>query len=234
MNCTDYISGISISELWPEWMNLEQAASDMCHKASLEGVILSNDDMGYAILDALNDAVENGLRDLTPEQLKELQNWYPETAEVFEKKRKVPYVCHEMFRGHRTGRTKEFCTLGDLANEWLERDRGCWTMYDEATPRQLLDNAACITPEKASAFIIDPEEYEYDKNEVALIIDLAEKYGWDTMLYRADFLNDTDYAPINEQYGPDEIDYEDAVIAAWQHELPCAGWEVEVNHDDEE
>lgn len=233
VNCTDYISGLSLSELWPAGMTLAQAEEAQLRKAEAEGVALGRG-MDDAILDALNDAVENGLRDLTPEQLKELQNWFPETAVIFEQpKPKALYVCHKMFHGSRTKQYENFHSLGDLAGGWLERDNSGYTMYDEKTPRQLLNDYACLSPEGVAAFMADEDESDEDREEVAQIVAMAEKHGWDTTLYRADYLNGTGDCPVSDQYGPDVIDYESAVISAWEHDAPCGGWKVEKNDDED-
>ena len=233
VNCADYISNISLSELWPAGMTLAQAEEAQLRKAEAEGVALGRG-MDDAILDALNVAVENGLRDLSQEQLKELQNWFPETAVVFEQpKPKAPYVCYKMFHGRRTGQYENFHSLGGLASGWMERDNSGYTMYAETTPRQLLLEFANIAPEAAAAFIADDEEWEEDREEVAQIVAMAERYGWDTTLYRADYLNGTGDSPVSDRYSPDAIDYESAVIAAWEHDAPCGGWEVEKNDDED-
>lgn len=116
------------------------------------------------------------------------------------------YICHETFDGIRTGRRWTLHSLDDLADTW----EGDGTAYEETTARRLLS------------------EWAGEREAIEQVNILAKKYGWDTTLYRADYLSGTRSYQISDRYSPNDIDRESALIAAWQHGDPDElGWEVE-------
>lgn len=135
------------------------------------------------------------------------------------------YICHETFDGIRTGRRWTLHSLDDLADVWEEHGDG--TAYEETTARRLLREYADVTPETVAAYIADEGVCRCVREAAVQIAVLAERYGWDTTLYRADYLNGTDGCSF-DRYSPNTIDREAALIAAWQHGDPDDfGWEVE-------
>jgi hypothetical protein len=90
----------------------------------------------------------------------------------------------------------------DLARKaHATRKREGWTIFETATPRQLLQDCG-KTPETQGAAA-----------EHAEIFQLADTYGWDTTLYRADYLCG------QQQYRPEPIAELDACFAAIKHDL---------------
>ena len=143
----------------------------------------------------------------------------------------MTYICYETFDGVRTGRRWTLHSLDDLADVWEEYEN--WgTEYEETTARKLLREYANITPEAIAAYIDDDDVWAGDREAADQVATLAKMYGWDTTLYRADYLNGTTNCQISDRYSPRVIDRETALLAAWQHVEPGDfGWEVEKIED---
>jgi len=89
----------------------------------------------------------------------------------------------------------------DFVRKVRAKCTGDWTIFTAATPRQQLE-AAGHTPESPDA-----------RTEHAGIFDLAEAHGWDTVLYRADYLFGEGVYQI------EPISEFDACVAAIAHDL---------------
>ena len=79
------------------------------------------------------------------------------------------------------------------------------TFYEEMTPRELLDNFLGV--KKLEDISLE------DVQDEPWIFFYGLKYGWDTNLYRADFI-----ARDELIYSPEKIDIHDAAIAALTHD----------------
>ncbi|HUL13680.1 MAG TPA: hypothetical protein VLU73_16135 [Methylococcaceae bacterium] len=89
----------------------------------------------------------------------------------------------------------------DFARKVQARHAGDRTLFAAATPRQQLEKTG-HTPDSPGA-----------RTEYAGIFDLAEEYGWDTVLYRADYL-------LGEGvYQAEPASEFDACVAAIAHDL---------------
>ena len=79
--------------------------------------------------------------------------------------------------------------------------------FEQTTARELLNNELGLSPETLR---------NSDESDIAWHIALAEAYGWDTPLYRADYMRLDDNGLAI--YDPTPIDELDAVIAYANHD----------------
>lgn len=63
-----------------------------------------------------------------------------------------------------------------------EADRHGYTLLESTTPRELLSSIFYVSPEEVST--MDEE----DREDSEWILSLAKEYGWDTQLYRCDYI----------------------------------------------
>ena len=82
---------------------------------------------------------------------------------------------------------------------------GC-EVYQVKTPRKLLRDAADIGPDEIGNLDTD------ETKAVRYIVELADKYGWDKTLYRADYLTGNNL-DIAEAYSETPINKTDALLA---------------------
>jgi len=103
-----------------------------------------------------------------------------------------------------------FVTEASLRQYAIQYSNGNGLVYFlQTTARELLDDEVGVSPD-----ILDELDAE-DREEAAWIVALAETHGWDTPLYRADYMNllidcDDDFLAV---YDPTPIDELDALIA---------------------
>lgn len=86
------------------------------------------------------------------------------------------------------------------ANAQHDASRSGRTIFEETTPRELLEQ-----------FGFTPKECPTD--ECKDILELAKKYGWDTKIYRADYMNG------EGEYTAEVISEYDAVLSYVDHDL---------------
>lgn len=116
-----------------------------------------------------------------------------------------------------------------LGAVWQENCDPDEVPFFSGSPRDMLAQRLQLVPDEATAFVADAASDEGDTTFAGLCMTLAERYGWDTTLYRADFLNGTCDGG-EAAYSPDTVNEEQAYIEAFRF----CGWQVEeVNdHDD--
>lgn len=141
---------------------------------------------------------------------------------------------------YRITRSNTFRINGEpYFQEWAEVPGAClgavWEEnYDpdeepffRGSPRDLLAERLQLVPDEAAAFVADAASDEGDVAFARLCMGLAERYGWDATLYRADFLNGTCDGG-EAAYSPDPVDEERAYLEAFRF----CGWKVEEVNDD--
>ena len=111
----------------------------------------------------------------------------------------------------------------DLKYLWNQIYDGNDVAFEKMSASEMLYARIEVHAEEALAFIDDDDNNEDDVEFARICVGLAEKFGWDTTLYRADFVNCTFCGGI-DAYSPDEINEEEAYLAAFRD----SGYRVEV------
>lgn len=102
-----------------------------------------------------------------------------------------------------------------LNGTYRAAERSGRAVFDRTTARELADNFG-VDADAAPA--------EFAEADAAWVADLGAKHGWDTPLYRADWLLE------EGAYQPEPVDEVDAAIAYNGHDL--SGYYVVTSHDE--